>query len=53
VSDYAIPTGITMMLDVGIFGHPQHFGARHEDPFLVTHDGATEKLTDLPMRVFE
>jgi Xaa-Pro aminopeptidase len=53
VSDYTIPSGITMMLDVGIFGHPQHFGARHEDPFLVTHDGVTEKLTDLPMRVFE
>ena len=53
LSDYEIPSGITMMLDVGIFGHPGFFGARHEDPFLISHDGVKEKLTDLPMRVFE
>jgi Xaa-Pro aminopeptidase len=49
VSDYRVPPGITMMLDVGLYGHPQHVGARHEDPFLVTHAGQVERLTDLPV----
>jgi Xaa-Pro aminopeptidase len=49
VSDYRIPSGITIMLDVGVYGHPEHVGARHEDPFLITHDGVVERLTDLPM----
>jgi len=49
VSDYRVPPGITMMLDVGLYGHPEHVGARHEDPFLVTHDGRVERLTDLPV----
>jgi Xaa-Pro aminopeptidase len=53
VSDYSFPPGIAMMLDVGIFGHPIFFGARHEDPFLINHDGKTEKLTDLPMKAYE
>ena len=50
-SEYDLPSGITMMLDVGIFGHPVFFGARHEDPYLINHEGRTEKLTDLPMKV--
>jgi Xaa-Pro aminopeptidase len=49
VSDYRVPPGITMMLDVGLYGHPEHVGARHEDPFLVTHEGRVERLTDLPV----
>jgi Xaa-Pro aminopeptidase len=49
VSNYRVPPGITMMLDVGLYGHPQHVGARHEDPFLVTHAGVAERLTDLPV----
>ena len=53
VSEYDLPAGITMMIDVGIFGHPRFFGVRHEDPFLINHDGITEKLTDLPMRVYD
>lgn len=52
LSDYTLPAGITIMIDVGLFGHPVHFGARHEDPFLITHHGVVEKLTDLPMNVF-
>lgn len=51
VSDYELPTGIAMMLDVGLFGHPEFHGARHEDPFLIDHDGHVERLTDLPVRV--
>jgi Xaa-Pro aminopeptidase len=51
-SDYDLPAGIAMMLDVGLFGHPQFYGARHEDPFLITHDGEVERLTDLPVRVW-
>jgi Xaa-Pro aminopeptidase len=51
-SDYDLPTGIAMMIDVGLFGHPHFYGARHEDPFLISHDGKTERLTDLPMKVY-
>ena len=50
-SDYDLPTGVAMMIDVGLFDHPLFYGARHEDPFLITHDGKTERLTDLPMKV--
>ena len=49
VSDYELPTGIAMMLDVGLFGHPRFFGSRHEDPFLIDHDGRVERLTALPI----
>jgi Xaa-Pro aminopeptidase len=51
-SDYDLPKGITMMIDVGLFDHPHFYGARHEDPFLINHNGETEKLTDLPMKVY-
>jgi Xaa-Pro aminopeptidase len=50
-SDYDVPSGIAMMLDVGLFDHPTFHGARHEDPFLITHEGELERLTDLPVRV--
>lgn len=53
VSDYDLPVGIAMMLDVGLFGHPDFYGARHEDPYLINHEGVTEKLTDLPMKVYD
>lgn len=52
VSEYEVPVGITMMLDVGLFGHPEHHGLRHEDPFIVTHDGVVERPTDLPVDVY-
>ncbi len=51
-SDYDLPKGVAIMIDVGLFGHPQFYGARHEDPFLISHDGKTERLTDLPMNVY-
>jgi Xaa-Pro dipeptidase len=51
-SDYDLPTGIAIMIDVGLFGHPLFYGARHEDPFLISHDGKTERLSDLPMKVY-
>jgi Xaa-Pro aminopeptidase len=51
VSDYDLPAGIAIMLDVGLAAHPTFFGGRHEDPFLIDHDGNTERLTDLPMRL--
>ena len=51
-SDYDLPKGIAMMIDVGLFGHPIYYGARHEDPFLISHDGKTGRLTDLPMKVY-
>jgi Xaa-Pro dipeptidase len=51
-SDYDLPKGIAMMIDVGLFGHSTFHGARHEDPFLISHDGKTERLSDLPMKVY-
>jgi Xaa-Pro aminopeptidase len=51
-SDYDLPRGIAMMLDVGLFGVPEHFGARHENPHLINHEGGSELLTELPMKVF-
>jgi Xaa-Pro aminopeptidase len=52
VSDYDVPPGITMMLDVGLFGHPLHQGLRHEEPFAITHSGDVERLTSLPISVY-
>ncbi len=51
-SNYDLPAGVAIMIDVGLFGHPTFHGSRHEDPFLISHDGKTERLTDLPMKVF-
>ena len=51
-SDYDFPAGVAIMVDVGLFGHPLFSGARHEDPFLISHDGETERLSDLPMKVY-
>ncbi|MDQ1730756.1 MAG: Xaa-Pro dipeptidase [Pseudonocardiales bacterium] len=53
VSDYEIPTGISMMLDIGLFHHPTFHGSRHEDPYLVDQNGQVERLTDLPVAVFQ
>jgi Xaa-Pro aminopeptidase len=52
LSNYDLPAGVAIMIDVGLFGHPRFYGARHEDPFLISHDGKTERLTDLPMKVY-
>jgi Xaa-Pro aminopeptidase len=52
-SDYDFPPGVAIMIDVGLFGHPLFYGARHEDPYLLSHDGKTERLTDLPMKVYD
>ncbi len=52
VSDYNVPPGITMMLDVGIFGHPVHHGLRHEEPFVITHSGDVERLSSLAVGVY-
>jgi Xaa-Pro aminopeptidase len=50
-SEYDLPAGIAIMVDVGLFGVPKYFGARHENPHLIDHDGKSECLTDLPMKV--
>ena len=51
-SDYDLPAGTAMMLDVGLFGVPKHFGARHENPHMIDHEGRAKVLTDLPMKVY-
>jgi Xaa-Pro aminopeptidase len=48
-SDYLLPRGITMSLDIGIFGNPTGFNGRFEDPYVIDHEGVTRRLTDLPL----
>lgn len=48
-SDYTLPPGISMSLDVGIFRNPSGFNGRFEDPYIIGHDGKTQRLTDLPV----
>jgi len=49
VSDYVLPKGICMQLDIGLFNHPEIGGLRLEEPYLISHDGVTEQLTGLPL----
>ena len=51
-SDYQLPSGMAMMLDVGLFGVPNYFGARHENPHMIDHAGEAHVLTDLGMKVY-
>jgi Xaa-Pro aminopeptidase len=48
-SDYPLPPGISMSLDVGIFRNPSGYNGRFEDPYVIGHDGTTRRLTDLPV----
>jgi len=48
-SDYTLPPGISMSLDVGIFRNPSGCNGRFEDPYIIGHDGTTQRLTDLPV----
>lgn len=50
-SDYTLPRGITMSLDVGIFRNPAGYNGRFEDPYIIEHDGNTHRLTDLPVLI--
>ena len=43
---------MAMMIDVGLFGVPKYFGARHENPHMIDHDGDAHVLTDLEMKVY-
>jgi hypothetical protein len=52
-SDYNFPKNIVSMIDIGLYGHPDYFGFRHEEAYLIDNEGITRKLTDLPMRVYE
>jgi Xaa-Pro aminopeptidase len=52
-SDYELPAGIAIMLDVGIFGHPRFFGARHEDPFMIDRTGTVHRLTAVPLDLYK
>ncbi len=49
VSDYVLPAGIAMSLDVGVFRNPAGLNGRFEDPYVIGHDGVTRRLTDLPV----
>lgn len=49
VSDYVLPTGIAMSLDVGIFRNPSGLNGRFEDPYTIAHDGKVQRHTDLPV----
>jgi len=52
-SDYNFPKNIVMMIDIGLYSHPDYHSLRHEECFLINDEGKTEKLTDLPMKVYE
>jgi len=47
-----IPKNISMMIDIGIYGHPEFYGFCFEDPYLINDRGETERLVDYPMRTF-
>jgi Xaa-Pro aminopeptidase len=48
-SEYLLPRGISMQLDIGLFNHPDLYGLRIEEPYVIAHDGRSEQLTDVPM----
>lgn len=56
-SEYNFPKGIALQLDIGVFMrafkslNPKEVGIRLEDPYCITHEGETEKMTSLPPRV--
>jgi len=52
-SDYNFPKNIVTMIDIGLYGHPDYYGFRHEEAYLINDDGITEKLTDLPLKVYK
>ncbi|MCL4415280.1 MAG: M24 family metallopeptidase [Actinobacteria bacterium] len=52
-SDYNFPKNIVMMIDVGLYGHPDYHGQRHEEAFIINDKGETEKISDLPMRLYK
>jgi Xaa-Pro aminopeptidase len=51
-SEGKIEKNITHMIDIGLYGHPRFHGASCEDPYLVTDDGKTERMSDLPLRMY-
>lgn len=52
-SDYNFPKNIVTMVDIGLYGHPDYCGFRHEEAYLINDDGVTEKLTNLSLKVYE
>lgn len=54
-SDYDLPAGIAIQMDVGIVGVPyknlpaDRVGLRIEDPYLIDHEGRTERMTGLEL----
>ncbi len=47
-----IEKNITHMLDIGLYGHPKFHGASCEDPYLITDEGKTERMSDLPLKMY-
>jgi Xaa-Pro aminopeptidase len=52
-SDYDFPKNIISMVDIGLYGHPEYFGFRHEEAYLIDDGGITRKLTGMPLKVYE
>jgi Xaa-Pro aminopeptidase len=52
-SDYNFPKNIISMIDIGLYGHPDYYGFRHEEAYLIDDEGISRKLTDLPVKVYE
>lgn len=52
-SDGKIEKNITHMIDIGLYGHPKFHGASCEDPYLITDAGKTERMSDLPLKMYK
>lgn len=59
VLDEKVPRGddlfesnTTLMMDVGLFFHPQYGGGRIENPYIILADGTAKCATDYPTRVY-
>lgn len=50
-ADWLIPKNIIMMINVGLYNHPEFFGYTIEDGAIINSRGETEVLTDVPVLV--
>lgn len=53
-SEGTIPKNISMMLDVGLYNHPEFHGCSIENPYIINEKGETENLAEAyPIRNWE
>jgi len=53
-SEGTIPKNISMMLDIGLYNHPEFYGCSIENPYIINEKGETENLAQAyPIRNWE